>query len=76
MDTTEKKKIFWITLFAIAMGLLECAVVVYLRELYYPDGFQFPLITMSGAVAITEVLREAATLIMLLSIGILIGREL
>lgn len=69
------KDIVWLTLFAIAMGLLESAVVVYLRELYYPGGFGFPLQPTSDVVAKTELLRELATLIMLLSIGILIGKN-
>ena len=44
-------------IFAAAMGYLEAAVVVYLRELYYPSGFRiskkvkFPFIKF-GAVAV------------------------
>jgi hypothetical protein len=57
------------------MAFLESAVVVYLRELYYPEGFSFPLVIIKGRVALTEVLREAATLVMLLSIGILAGQS-
>lgn len=64
----------WVTLFSIAMGLLESAVVVYLRELYYPEGFDFPLSLMSNHIALTELFREAATIIMLMSIGVLAGR--
>ncbi|MGA2506072.1 MAG: hypothetical protein ABSF80_01170 [Chitinispirillaceae bacterium] len=30
-------------LFAVARGFLELVVVVYLREIYYPEGFRFPL---------------------------------
>ena len=30
-------------LYAVAMGYLEAAVVVYLRAIYYPEGFSFPL---------------------------------
>ena len=30
-----------LTLFAVAFGYLEATVVVYLRQIYYPDGFQF-----------------------------------
>jgi len=56
------------------MGFLETAVVVYLRELYYPNGFNFPLTPMSPAVGLIEILREAATVIMLLGVGILAGR--
>lgn len=69
-----KKKLVVITVFAIAMGLLETAVVIYLRELYYPGGFDFPLNPIPGSTALTEILREAATLIMLISIGIIAGK--
>jgi hypothetical protein len=37
------KTIIWLAVFSMAMGYLESAVVVYLRKLYYPDGFKFPL---------------------------------
>jgi hypothetical protein len=69
------RKLLIITLFAIAMGYLESAVVVYLREIFYPEGFAFPLKSMSGDIALTEVLREAATLIMLAGIGYLAGKN-
>ncbi|MBK6345555.1 MAG: hypothetical protein IPF68_06380 [Bacteroidales bacterium] len=36
--------IAYLTIFSIAMGFMESAVVVYLRALYYPDGFVFPLV--------------------------------
>jgi hypothetical protein len=64
-----------VTAFAIAMGFLESAVVVYLREILYPGGFKFPLSTMPLSLAVTEVLREAATLVMLVTLGILAGRR-
>lgn len=64
-------KTFWILIFAIAMGYLESAVVVYLREIYYPEGFNFPLKAMAQTIAVTELIREAATLIMILAISIL-----
>jgi len=69
------KTFIWVSLFAIAMGVLEGAVVVYLRELYYPNGFSFPLQSMSTTLAITEIIREFATLIMILAIGILVGKS-
>jgi len=69
------RKIAIITLFAIAMGYLESAVVVYLREIFYPEGFAFPLKVMTGKIAATEVWREFATLIMLASIGYLGGKN-
>lgn len=60
-------KLIWLTIFAIAMGFLECAVVIYLREIYYPEGFLFPLKLTPGMIALTEVLREAATMVMLVA---------
>lgn len=68
------KKMTWLTLFSIAMGFMETAVVVYLRKIYYPLGFQFPLVPIDPDIALTEFLREAATIIMLLGIGILTGK--
>ena len=59
----------WVISFSIAMGFLETAVVVYLRELYYPEGFDFPLKELDFNIMVTELFREAATMIMLLSIG-------
>lgn len=66
--------IFLLVIFSIAMGFMESAVVVYLREIYYPNGFNFPLKAIADSVLLVEILREAATLIMLLTIGILAGR--
>jgi len=64
-----------VTLFSVAMGLLEGAVVIYMREILYPEGFGFPLNPVQPDLMLTELLREAATLIMLLSIGLLAGRN-
>lgn len=64
----------WLTVFSISMGFLESAVVIYLRELYYPNGFSFPLMPIGPRVALTEFLREIATVIMLIGIGALAGR--
>lgn len=71
---TIRKKISWLTLFSIAMGFMETAVVIYLRKIYYPQGFQFPLAPIEPNIALTEFLREVATIIMLLGIGILSGK--
>jgi hypothetical protein len=64
-----------VTVFSIAMGLLESAVVIYLREILYPEGFGFPLKPVQTDLILTELLREGATLIMLLGIGFLAGRN-
>jgi len=69
------KIIGWLSIFSIAMGFLESAVVIYLRKLYYPDGFDFPLITIPADMALVEILREAATVIMLAGLGILAGKS-
>lgn len=70
------KTLLAVFIFSIAMGFLESSVVVYLRELYYPEGFSFPIKIIQGTVAITEIIREAATLIMLLCIGFIAGKTL
>jgi len=69
-------KTLWIIAFALAMGYLESAVVVYLRELYYPEGFNFPMKEMSRILAVTELFREAATLIMILAVSVLAAENL
>ena len=69
------KTIFWLSLFSIAMGFLETAVVVYLRKLYYPDGFHFPLAEIPHDIAAIEFLREGATIIMLLCAAVLAGKN-
>ena len=69
------KTLLWITILTVAMGMVESAVVIYLRELYYPEGFKFPLKLTSTNVAMTEVIRGLATMIMLLAIGNLAGKS-
>lgn len=76
MTSFPLRILLWVTAFAIAMGFLETAVVVYMRALLYPAGFAFPLAPIPQQLALTEILREAATLIMLLGIGVLAGRNL
>jgi hypothetical protein len=74
MNSTIKKTITWVGLFAIAMGFMESAVVVYLRELYYKDGFNFPLKVIPAFIGRVEFFREAGTIIMLVAIGIVAGK--
>lgn len=64
-----RKKLVYLSCFAVAMGFLESAVVIYLREIFYKDGFEFPLRPMPANLALVEVLREAATVFMLIGIG-------
>lgn len=65
----------WMTVFFMAMAFLESAVVVYLRALYYPEGFDFPLVPMDPTLVNTEVFRELATMVMLLVPGALVTRS-
>jgi len=69
------KTIIWLSIFSIAMAFMESAIVVYLRALYYPDGFSFPLKMIDTNIAVTEFFREIATIIMLAGAGIIAGRK-
>ena len=65
----------WMSVFFMAMAFLESAVVVYLRALYYPEGFDFPLVPMDNTLVGTELGREAATILMLLAVPALVTRS-
>ncbi len=69
-----RSRFYWAGLFSIAMGFLEAAVVIYLRKLYYPEGFDFPMVPMGEEVVATELLRELSTIVMLLSAGGMLAR--
>ena len=78
MDSTYlsyRLRFVWLTVFAVAMGFLEAIVVLYLRMIYYPEGFDFPLALMPPEVLSVEWVREIATLIMLAAVGIIAGRN-
>ena len=75
MKSSKIKIYIWLALFSIAMAFLESSVVIYIRELYYPEGFNFPLKLMSNKIAITEFFRELATIIMLLTIAYITGKH-
>ncbi len=76
MEPHTRKILLILSLFAVAMGLLESAVVIYLRDILYPGGFEFPLSPVRPDLVWTEILRELATLVMLLTVGVLAGRSL
>ncbi len=79
LEREAKLKLFGLFLFAAAMGYMESAVVVYLRALYYPEGFhiitQESLKTIPLKILLIEAGREFATIIMLTSLGILTERK-
>jgi hypothetical protein len=69
----SSRTILLVSIFAIAFAFVESSVVVYLRQIFYPEGFTFPLkpgITPHIAV---EVSREFATIVMLVAVGMIAG---
>jgi hypothetical protein len=69
------RRLPWLIIYAVAMAYVESAVVVYLRTIYYPQGFVFPLASMPTDLLGIEIGREAATLVMLLAVAVLAGAE-
>src|SRR3989344_165064 len=70
------KKIAVVTIFAIAMAFLEAVIVIYLRKLYYPEGFNFPLkIDIETFILNIEWAREFFTIVMLACIGWLASKK-
>ena len=69
------RKLIWVFVFSISMALVEAGIVIYLRALYYPEGFSFPLKILSTRHFIFELAREAATIFMLISVSALIGKK-
>lgn len=70
----SKKKLLWLSIFAIAIAYLEATVVIYLRQIYYPDNLQviFPPKMFSSFSLIVELIREAATIIIMLSVAFMV----
>ena len=67
-------------IFSVAFAYIESAVVVYLRAIFHPDGFTFPLqafaLTPLGRrLLLTEIGREAATLVLIATGAYLFGRN-
>ena len=76
MKKESVNKLIILGIFAIAMGFLETTLVVYLRRIFYNGGFDFPLkgFTDPNIIAI-EWIREIATIVMLVTIGLLAGKK-
>jgi len=70
-----RKRIAYTVIFAVAMGFLEAAVVVYLRQIFYPDGYPFPLKMIPMNLLRVELAREFSTMIMLIAVAALAGRR-
>ena len=70
-----RTRLITVSLFAVVMGYFEAVVVVYLRKLYYPEGFSFPLRLISERLIVIELFREAATIVMLITVAVLVGKK-
>ena len=78
---TAVKRFCIIVVFSIAFAYIEAAVVVYLRTIFYPSGFTFPLTEFGSGplwkqLLLTETGREAATLVLILTSSWLFGQNL
>lgn len=65
----------WLFTFSVAMAMLEAAVVIYLRIIFFPHTFNFPMVEIPGLLKAAELSRELATLIMLWAIGYFAGHN-
>jgi hypothetical protein len=71
---TIKSRLFHVAIFAVAMAWVEAAVVLYLRVLVDRlQPYQADPLPHFGGLGGAEIIREAATLAMLLSVGWLAG---
>lgn len=73
---SNKSTLVAVGVFCVAMAGLEGAVVVYLRALYYPDGFSVVLKIIDFRIFLVEIVRELTTVVMLAAIGYLAGKSL
>jgi hypothetical protein len=76
VNTSNRSTVIWLVVYAAAMAWVEAALVVYLRRLYYPDDplVMFPLRIWPMRDLLMELVREAATLAMILAVSLLAVR--
>jgi hypothetical protein len=75
------KRFCIVVVFGIAFAYIEAAVVVYLRTIFHPSGFTFPLTDFGISplwkrLLLTETGREAATLVLITAASWLFGQNL
>jgi hypothetical protein len=68
-----RKRFKWwgITVYALAMALVEAACVVTLKRLYFPEGWHFPFHDIPAEGLKLEQAREIATLVMIAAVAAL-----
>src|SRR5690348_1084252 len=73
---TNKKRWLIVVVYALAMAWVESAVVYYLRSMIHRiEPYQPNPLPIVGGFGPVELIREAATMLMLLTIGMLAGRD-
>jgi hypothetical protein len=75
------RKLCIVVIFSIAFAYIEAAVVIYLRQIFYPAGFTFPLTNFPGTALwqrlfLTETGREIATIVIIFTSSWLFGKSL
>lgn len=77
MNRASTTQLVILSVYAVSMALLEAAVVVYMRRLYYPDQQLdlFPLDFLLQYDPRLELAREAATVFMIVSVALLAERR-
>jgi hypothetical protein len=71
----KSKTLRFILLYSISMAMLEAAVVIYLRIIFFPSHFDLPGVGIPGMVMGAELSRELATILMLVCIGYFAGNN-
>lgn len=74
------KRFIVVVIFSIGLAFIEAVIVVYLRAMFYPQGFVFPLLDFMSNKHLLKFLRietcrEVATLVVLFSSSWLFGKN-
>ena len=74
------KKLFAVIIFSIALGYIDASVVVYLRTIFFPDGFSFPLMEFGVGPLWQKLLpieagREATVFLVIFIVACLLSRQ-
>ena len=72
----QTRRLVWVGLFALAMAFVEAAVVVYLRRIFGVVDLVRDAAAYDPSIALIEIAREAATLLMLMAVGCATGRSI
>ena len=70
-----KQRLIWLGIFVGAFAYIESSIVVYLREIYFPEGFSFPFLLEPDRLAGIELGRELCTILILWAAGTFMGRD-